>query len=84
LLISSLGLVIALSRAGSTVFWRTCEDKAVQAKANGWRLLAVAVLMSASVGLVVVAKPLTLYLDQAAQQIMSPTAYARAVLQEGS
>lgn len=84
LLISSLGLVIALSRAGSTVFWRGGEDIAGQERANGWRLLAVITLMSASALLVVVAKPLTLYLDQAAQQIMSPAAYASAVLQEGS
>ncbi|TWI48007.1 multicomponent K+:H+ antiporter subunit D [Pseudomonas duriflava] len=82
LLLSSLGLIIALSRAGSTVFWRTQAVEPTHRKVDGWRVFAVAFLMSGSVILVVIAKPLTRYLDQAAEQMMSPGAYIEAVLQE--
>jgi len=79
LLLSGLAAIIALSRAGSTLFWRSTGE------ADGQRLahrqwFGVAWLMAAAPLLVVLAGPLVNYTDATAAQLASPESLTRALL----
>ena len=74
-----LGLV-ALSRAGSTLFWRQSDQAATGEPVDGARMGAVLLLLAASPALVVMAGPLLSYLAQTAEQLLMPQLYIDAVL----
>lgn len=74
-----LGLV-ALSRAGSTLFWRQSDQVATGEPVDGARMGAVLLLLAASPALVVMAGPLLSYLAQTAEQLLMPQLYIDAVL----
>ena len=79
-LISSLLLLIAFSRAGSRLFWRTQARPAVAGPANRVALTAVVLLLGMSVLLSVFAAPVTAYVRATAQQLLEPAGYIAAVL----
>ena len=79
LLLSGLAAIVALSRAGSTLFWRSSGE------ADGQRLpprqwFGAAWLIGASPLLVLLAGPLTDYTDATAEQLARPEAVTRALL----
>lgn len=76
LLIGGLGLLIALSRAGSALFWAGSAQPASTAdKADPIRLLAVCGLLLGSVVLVLAAQPITAYLQATADQLLNLQPY---------
>jgi len=82
-LATSLLTIIALSRAGSQLFWRT-EGAALPASAaSNDRLLPAAGLALASPLLVVFAGPVEDYVGETARRLLDPAEYIDRVLQEG-
>jgi multicomponent K+:H+ antiporter subunit D len=73
-------VIIALSRAGSTLFWRCNKALIPAGRPDAWRLGASGALLLASVLLVIFAKPFLDYLEAAAVSLVDPQAYIRAVL----
>jgi len=71
LLGSSLLVLIALSRAGSTVFWRVSQQPALPAQASGRQLAAIVLLMLSSLLLVLLAAPVMQFCLDAALQLQA-------------
>jgi multicomponent K+:H+ antiporter subunit D len=82
-LLSSLGVMIALARAGSTVFWKASEANRVQAAgARGdWLERASIAWFALAMLLVIVnAGAIASYAEAAAAQLLERRAYISAVL----
>ena len=79
ILLGGLGMVIALSRAGSLVFWLPSESASVGATADPVRLVATAALLLGSLVLVVWAQPLQAYVQGAASQLLDLGPYLRLI-----
>ncbi|HEX6132703.1 MAG TPA: monovalent cation/H+ antiporter subunit D [Longimicrobiales bacterium] len=80
-LVSGLLAIAALSRAGIRIFWDVDADDAPVAVR--WRLLELGptvALLALVLGITVLAGPITLFLDAAAEQLLVPGEYVRAVL----
>ncbi len=81
LLIGGLGLSVALSRAGSMIFWRAVlhpHDAAAQAPyCDPWRLAACIALLAGSLLLVGVAEPLQRYVQATTSQLLDVSAYTQ-------
>jgi multicomponent K+:H+ antiporter subunit D len=82
---TALMALIALSRAGSTLFWHTDEDAGLRpqhasARARPLELLPAMVLAGCIVGLTIWAEGVTNYAMASARQIMNPNQYIQAVL----
>lgn len=71
LLGSSLFVLIALSRAGSTVFWRVSQQPALPAQPSGRQLGAIVLLLLSSLLLVVLAAPVMQFCLDAALQLQA-------------
>jgi multicomponent K+:H+ antiporter subunit D len=83
LLASSLGVILALARAGSTVFWKATAANAVQAAAGCStppERGALALLVAAVVAVMLGAGPLARYAEATAAQLLRPAGYIDAVL----
>ena len=80
LLGSGLITIIAMSRAGSTLFWRKDPAAGGGEPLDGVRLTAVLLLMLCSPLLVLFADPVLDYLDATVNQLLNPEEYARQVL----
>jgi multicomponent K+:H+ antiporter subunit D len=82
-LLAGLTALIALTRAGSHIFWRT-EGEAVAGTAAGMtRLAPAAFLLVLSVMLTVFAAPVSRYAEATALQLLTPEHYIAAVLARG-
>lgn len=79
-LISSLAVLTALSRSGSTIFWRTSQYVAKAPNADPWSIMAITGLMSASIALMLWGNDVMTYTRAVAEQILHPEAYIQAVL----
>lgn len=79
-LLSSLALVLALARAGSSLFWRTEVGAQTAAAVPRTQTAAVALLAAGLVALPVVAGPLATYTSDAAAQLLERRQYLDAVL----
>lgn len=76
-----LATVMALSRGGSTLFWKSDESAAAGYPVDRQQLLAASLLLVlAPVLLVGFAAPVLDYTDAAARQLLSPEGYIRSVL----
>ncbi len=82
LLIGGFVCLVALSRAGSTLFWRTGHQVLGSAELDGGRLFATLLLLAGSLVLVAFAQPLLDYAQATAVQLHDLSLY-RAIL-EGS
>ncbi|WP_220814402.1 monovalent cation/H+ antiporter subunit D [Pseudomonas paralcaligenes] len=82
LLLGGFAALLALSRAGSTLFWRVGTSSLDSAELDRGRLFATVLLLAGCLLLVVLAEPLLAYTEAAAAQLHDPAAY-RAILQEG-
>ena len=71
LLVSSLLVLIALSRAGSTIFWRVNRQPVLPIQLSKVQLLAIALLLSASLLLVVMSAPVMQFCLDAALQLQA-------------
>lgn len=82
-LLTSLMTLVALSRAGSRLFWGTTGETLARAEESGWRLVPAALLLALSVALSMGAAPASHYAEAAAAQLLSPGGYIEAVLGGG-
>lgn len=81
ILVSSLFVLIALSRAGSMIFWKTSHETCSQAVApTRFQWVPVLGLLVCSVLMVVYAAPLKRFTDATAQQLSTPSQYITAVI----
>ncbi|ALM51600.1 monovalent cation/H+ antiporter subunit D [Halomonas huangheensis] len=80
LLGSGLCALIALSRAGSTLFWRSQESDDNDDRLSRWKWAGTCWLLAASPLLVVLAGPVTQYTDDAATQLSEPSVMIEALL----
>lgn len=75
LLLAGFVALIALSRAGSTLFWRVGNSTLDSAELDRGRLLACLWLLASGVALVLLAEPLLRYTEAAAAQLQEPALY---------
>jgi multicomponent K+:H+ antiporter subunit D len=80
LLIGSLVVMMALSRSGSTFFWRTEDRVAETERADPWALVAIGGLLSMSLLLTLGGDAVMRFTQALAHQIMTPDNYIHAVL----
>ena len=79
-LVGSLAVVVALSRAGSNLFWRT-EDEAIKQPVISLRLaMPTILLLATTVALTLWAAPVTRYAEATAIQLLHPQETIKAVL----
>jgi len=79
-LVGTLGVMTALSRSGSTVFWRTNTSPIQTTKADPCSLLAIIGLTSFSLGLMLGGDSVIHYTRAIAEQVLQPQIYIDAVL----
>lgn len=79
---TSFASLIAISRAGSVLFWKTNGPVAPDAHRASWKALPAALLLACIIALSIGAGPVTGYLDRAAAQATDPALYIHAVLGE--
>ncbi|SDR87126.1 multisubunit potassium/proton antiporter, PhaD subunit [Halopseudomonas xinjiangensis] len=79
-LLSGLIVLVALSRAGSTLFWRNDGVPAAGEPLDPLRMLAAGALLACSPLMVLMAAPLLDYLDATASQLLDHAGYIDAVL----
>lgn len=77
---STFLIMIALSRAGSRMFWHTFDGKPGDVIHPPSQLLSIAVLLGAIVGLTIFADSISQFIDIVANDVMHPTRYIEAVL----
>lgn len=80
LLISSLIIIIALSRGGSALLWRQSKQPATTARAPVLATGVVVTMLFGSLLLSVFAQPIMDYTQNTAAQILAPERYIHAVL----
>lgn len=94
-LLSSLLLIIAVSRAGTRQLWSAphfnpearrggASARVVHVSVDRWKLACCAFLLAGNIALVLFAQPVTAYLEAAAVQLLDPAAYRQAVLKGGN
>ncbi|PKM45419.1 MAG: monovalent cation/H+ antiporter subunit D [Gammaproteobacteria bacterium HGW-Gammaproteobacteria-1] len=83
-LTGSLAGLIALSRAGSRIFWKTKGVRATGTLADLPHIAPPALLLAASVAMTVFAAPITGYAEATATQLLAPQQYIDAVLHGGN
>lgn len=80
LLGSSFASVVAISRAGSVLFWKTEGEVLGSAPRAGWKLLPTVLVLLCILALSVFAGPVRRYLDATAAQVGDPTVLIHAVM----
>ena len=80
LLGSSLVVLVAMSRAGTTLFWRYDAVPAVAEPLDWARLTAAMVLLAGSPLMVLFASPILDYLNATAAQLLAPADYIEKVM----
>lgn len=82
-LLSGLVTIVALSRAGSTLFWRTGNTVLGSAERELVKLLATFGLLASAPLMVVAARPLLTYAQATAAQLLDAGLYRQAILLGG-
>jgi multicomponent K+:H+ antiporter subunit D len=78
-LASGLLVIVALSRAGSAIFWRTGDAPPTAATAGGYASLPAVFLLLGTVALMVAAGPVTAFTQATAAQLADREVYVGAV-----
>ena len=82
-LMSSLVCLVAISRAGTTIFWRSAGEATGDVPIPPLKLIAVALLLSTSPLLVVFGSAVTDYTDLAASQLHDRTPLIESMIEGG-
>lgn len=77
---STFLVMIALSRAGSRMFWHTFDGKPSDVSHPPSQLLSIGILLVAIIGITVFANSITQFIEGIAYDTMNPTTYIEAVL----
>ena len=78
---SSLVIVVALARAGSSLFWKPgAAAPAAPAGTHALHTVAIALGLALVIATSVLARPLSVFAEQAANQLVAPGSYVAAVL----
>ncbi|MHB0776352.1 monovalent cation/H+ antiporter subunit D [Halomonas sp. WWR20] len=80
LLGNGLVSIVALGRAGSSIFWRSTPGEGSAVRMGPLRAFGIALLLSASPLLVIFGGPLTEFTQATAEQLADHEAYIRAIL----
>lgn len=80
-LLAGLASLIAISRAGTTIFWRTSGESNLDEPIHALKKIAVILLLSVSPLMVIFGGPVTEYTQQAAAQLHDTTQSVDALLQ---
>ncbi|MGE5171266.1 MAG: monovalent cation/H+ antiporter subunit D [Rudaea sp.] len=85
LLVNALATLVALSRAGSTLFWKTAKDSDPSARspATTRETAPAMALVGCLAALTIAAAATTAYTRAAAEQLLDPSRYVEAVLGHG-
>ncbi|MBU1309641.1 MAG: monovalent cation/H+ antiporter subunit D, partial [Gammaproteobacteria bacterium] len=83
-LLSSLMVIVGLSRAGSSLFWRVSGNDCGTEKAEPLQIFAVCWLLAASPLLVIFAGPLTELAQQAAMQLHDVSSAVNLIIAPGN
>lgn len=83
ILIAGLASLIAISRAGTTIFWRHAGESAIDEPISPLKIIAIAILLAASPLLVIFGGPITEFTNLAAAQLHDTTQSVDALLQGG-
>lgn len=78
-LVGGLGMLIALARAGSMVFWRPSEAVSVGRPADSIRMLAALGLLLGGIVLVLLAQPVQGYVQATAAQLLDLRPYLQII-----
>ena len=81
LLLGGFASLLAMSRAGSTLFWRAGTHSPASAELDPGRLFATLLLLASSLLLVILAEPLLAYTEATAAQLQDVTTY-RSIIEE--
>ena len=79
-LASGAALVVALSRAGSAVFWRPSESVTMTPAAPGLRTGTAAALIAGSFALMLLGNPISRYANATAAQLVDGNGYVISVM----
>ncbi|MDX1319317.1 MAG: proton-conducting transporter membrane subunit, partial [Oceanospirillum sp.] len=80
ILVSSLMVLVAISRAGTTLFWRVTAAPSSDDKAHPFEIAGITLLLAASPLLVIFGGPVTEFTANAAQQLHDMTQSVNALL----
>ncbi|RUO75519.1 monovalent cation/H+ antiporter subunit D [Pseudidiomarina taiwanensis] len=80
-LFSTFLIMIALTRAGSRMFWHTFDGKPNDVSHPGLQLASIGVLIGASLALTIFAEPVAQFSKDIAAQLLQPTDYISTVLE---
>lgn len=83
-LIGGLGMLIALNRAGSMLFWRASDAATVAAPADSVRVVGAFGLLLGSLVMVFAAQPIQAYTRAAAAQLFDLAPYLQIIHQGGA
>jgi multicomponent K+:H+ antiporter subunit D len=83
-LVTSFFTLMALSRAGTVIFWKSQDDPLDDAPPVGLKLVSIAGVFFCIIAMTVYAGPLTQFTDDTAAQLLDKTQYINAVLGEGT
>jgi len=79
-LVGSLAVLVALSRAGSSLFWRTASETAERPGLPFRLAMPTFLLLATTVALTLWAAPITRYAEATAIQLLQPQETIKAVL----
>jgi multicomponent K+:H+ antiporter subunit D len=80
ILLGGLAVLTALSRSGSTIFWRMENHVVTAPAADIWSIIAILGLILFSFGLMIFGNQVIAYTNALAEQILHPQPYIQAVL----
>ena len=81
-LVTSFFTLVALSRAATTLFWKTTDDVEARSSEAGWKVFPIVALLTCIIGMTIFAGPIVGHTDATASQLLSPSDYINAVTQE--
>ena len=84
MLISGLFVIVALSRAGTAIFWRTEQTRSEARPVRGIEVLAIAVLLGGAVLLMLFGAPALDYAQATSEQLLQRSGYVESVLANDS
>ncbi len=80
ILVTSLLTMVAVARAGTTLFWNTSDTLETRSSVAGWKTYPIVGLLACVVLLTVFAGPLMAFTQATADQLLERTSYISAVL----